>query len=66
MTKNGSRKKLPFLVDTPLQYLLCSRLQHIFNEDAISGSWIINEDMGHCADELAILNNWRAAHADVK
>ena len=38
----------------------------VFDEDAISGSWVIYKDMRHRSDELAVLNDGTAGHADVK
>ena len=42
---------------------LCSCIQHILYKNAISRCGIIDEDMGHCADEVTVLDNGRAAHA---
>ena len=36
---------------------LCRGVEHIFDEDAIAGGWVIDKDMGDGADEFAILNN---------
>ena len=36
---------------------LCGGVQHIFDENAISGSWIVDENVGHSADELAVLDD---------
>jgi len=43
----------------------CS-VQHIFDENAISGGGIIHQHVGHSTDELAVLDDRAAAHADVK
>jgi len=45
---------------------LSCRIQHVFNKNAIARCGIIYQNMGHGADELAVLNDWTAAHADVK
>ena len=42
------------------------RFQHIFDEDAISRCGIVDEDMGHGTHQLAVLDDGRAGHADVK
>jgi len=41
----------------PRPTLRC-RVQHVFDKDPISGGGIVNKDMGHCAHQLPILNNW--------
>ena len=46
--------------------ILRGRVEHVFNEDTISGSWIVDKDMGDGADQFAILDDGTAAHADVK
>ena len=46
--------------------VLARRVQHIFNENTVASCRIIHQHMGHSSDELAILNNRRAGHADVK
>ena len=45
---------------------LCCGVQHIFDKNTISGRWVVHQHVGHCADELAILNNGRAGHVCVK
>ena len=42
------------------------RFQHIFDEDSVAGGGVIDQHMGHGADELAVLDNGAARHADVK
>ena len=42
------------------------RIQHVFDKDAVAHCGIIDENVGRCADELAVLNDGTAAHADVK
>ena len=37
-------------------------IQHIFNEDAISGGWVVDQDVGHSADQLAVLDDGAAGH----
>ena len=37
--------------------ILCRGIQHVFNEDAISGGRIVNKDMSNGAYQFAILNN---------
>ena len=41
-------------------------IQHILNENSISHCRIIDEDVGDRADNLAVLNNRRAAHEGVQ
>ena len=43
-----------------------SRIQHILNEDAVAGGWVIHKNVSDGADQLAVLNDRRAGHADVK
>ena len=38
------------------------RAQHIFNENAVARGGIVDEDVCHRADELAVLNDWAARH----
>ena len=46
----------------PLLLLLFCRMQHIFDEDAVSGIWTVNQHMGHGADDLIVLNDGTSAH----
>ena len=48
------------------QKILPRRTQHVFDEAAVASGGVIHEDMGHRADELSVLYNRRAGHADVK
>ena len=41
----------------------CELGEHIFNEDAIADCGVIDHDVGDGSDELAVLNDGRAAHA---
>ena len=43
-----------------------SGVQHIFNKNAIAGGRIVHKNMGNGADELAVLDDETAGHADVK
>ena len=43
-------------------HVLCCCVPHVFNKNAISGGGVVDEDMGHGANEAAILNNRRAEH----
>ena len=45
---------------------LSRRVQHVFDKDPVAGIRIVDKDMGDGADELAILDDRRAGHADVK
>ena len=38
------------------------RVQHILNEDTVSGCGIIDHNVGHRTDQLAVLNDGAAAH----
>ena len=41
-------------------------IQHIFDKNAISAGGVIDQDMGHRADEFAILDDGAAGHECVK
>ena len=43
--------------------MLCCRIQHVFDEDAISGGGVVDKNVSNSADQLAVLNNRRAGHA---
>ena len=45
---------------------LCCRVQHIFNKYAVAGGGVVDKDMRYSADQLAILDDGAAGHADVK
>ena len=32
-------------------------IQHIFNKNAVAGGGVVDEDMGHSADEFPVLND---------
>ena len=36
--------------------------EHIFDENAVAAGGVAHKDVGHRADELAVLNNGAAAH----
>ena len=40
-----------------------TRIQHIFNENAVSRGGIVDENVRDRADELTVLDNGRAAHS---
>ena len=44
----------------PCHFCLPCRIQHIFNKDPVTLGWIVDEDMGHGADEFAVLNDGAA------
>ena len=46
----------------PLSELLSRRIQHILNENTIPACRVVYKDMGHCADQLPILDNRTARH----
>jgi len=54
--------------DTPpgVSLCLCRGIQHIFNENAVAGGGVIDQHVGHGANELAVLDNGRAGHECVK
>ena len=54
------------IADTRTPAFLCCRVQHIFNEDAVAHGGVVDQYVGHGADELAALNDRTATHADVK
>ena len=64
-TKSGRTQFAPTVLFDRI-HKLCRGIQHIFNKDAVACRWVVDEDMGHRADELAVLDNGTAAHADVK
>ena len=45
---------------------LCSGVQHVFNEDAISGARIVNKDMSNGTYQFPVLDDGRAGHECVK
>ena len=45
---------------------LCRCVQHGFDEDAVARCGVVDENMGHGANQLAVLYDGRAGHADVK
>ena len=51
---------LPLSNDSPC------RFQHVFNEDAIAGGWVIYQYMGRRTHQFPILDDGAAGHADVK
>ena len=38
-------------------HFLCRGVQHIFDKDAVAGGRVVDEDMGHRADQFAVLND---------
>jgi len=36
---------------------LCRSVQHVFDKDAVAGGWVVDQHMGHCPDEFAVLYN---------
>lgn len=40
-----------------------SMLQHVFNKDSVSSGAVLDEDVGDCADDLAVLDDGAAAHS---
>ena len=49
-------------------YLICLRLghacggEHVFNKNTVAAGWVADHDVGDGADELAVLDDRRAAH----
>ena len=43
-----------------------TRIQHIFNENSVSGCRIVDEDVGDRADELAVLDDGATRHECVQ
>ena len=54
-----------FTVDT-IGLPLCRSIQHVFDEDAISGGGVVDEDVGYGADKFSVLDYRATRHADVK
>ena len=50
----------------PLLLILSCRVQHIFDENTVTGVRGVHKNMGYGSHQLAVLNNGTAAHADVK
>ena len=46
--------------------VLCCRIQHIFDEDAISGGRVVDKNVSNSADQFAVLDDGATGHADVK
>ena len=42
--------------------LLCRSIQHVFNEDAVSGGRVVHKDMGYRAYQFPVLDNGTAGH----
>ena len=42
------------------------RVQHIFNEDTVTHCGIVDQNVGHSADEFAVLDDGTAGHFCVK
>ena len=53
---------LPFCVRSALPRCLRHVLRHILNKDPISRGGVIDENMRHRSDNLAVLNDRAAAH----
>ena len=49
-----------------MQGALRRGVQYIFNKDTVAGGEAIDENMGYGPDELAVLEDGGAGHADVK
>ena len=50
----------------PLSNHLSCRIQHILYKNSVAHGWVIDEDMGHRADEFAVLDDRGAGHECVK
>ena len=53
----GRRFLLVVLGNGVCVFLLCSSVQHIFDEDAVAHGGVIDQHMGHCPDEFSILDD---------
>ena len=42
----------------PLSNLLSCRFQHVFDKDPVPSGRIIDQNVGHCAHQLAVLNEY--------
>ena len=53
-------------MDATARLLLCRKIphlvEHIFNENAVAGGGVVDKNVGHGADQLAVLENGTAAH----
>ena len=45
---------------------LCCCVQHIFDENAVTRGGVVDQHVGDGADEVTVLDDRRAGHADVK
>ena len=54
------------ITDTRTPAFLCCRVQHIFDEDAISDGGVVDKDVGDGAHQFTVLNDRRAGHLCVK
>ena len=41
-------------------------IEHIFDENAVAGGWVVDKDVGHRTHQFAVLDDGTAGHADVK
>ena len=53
---------MPFVLRRQFTYLI----EHVLNKYAVSSRRVIDENVGDSSNELAILNDWAAAHECVQ
>ena len=49
-----------------LKFYLGCCIEHIFDKNTISRGGVVNENVGHGANQFAVLDDGAAGHADVK
>ena len=63
---SAKRYKIRLALNFLRIFSLTGCFQHVFDEDAVAGGGVIDQDVGDGADEVSVLDNGRAGHADVK
>ena len=46
----------------PLTFLLSRRIQHVLYKNPVTPCWVIDQDVGDGADQVAVLDNGTSAH----
>ena len=64
--QHQAKQKTTPLGEKYIGLFLCSRIQHVFDEDAIFRCGVVDQNMGDGADEFVILDDGAAGHFCVK
>ena len=56
------RNDIAFLILRRLLHRHLCRVQHIFDKDAVAAGGVVDHNVSHRADKLAVLNDGRARH----